>query len=528
METAAATPAAGDETRQDLTSLARGGALNLVGAAATGLLNFVLLVVVARGLRAQGTGAFYEAVALFLILSSAAALGADVGLSRMVPRYRALGRVRDLRRGLHASLWPVAAAGLLAGALAYRYAAELADLFSRHGDTAQLTDFIRTFAVFIPVSALSLAVFAATRGFATMRPTVFVDKMARPALQPLFVLLAIVAGAGSTVIALAYVGPYLPALVAGLAWLALLLRRAERPRDGGPEPQPARPTRRLVGEFWRFTGPRGLAALFQTTSLWLNTLMIGALRSTGDAGIYAASSRYLTVAAMVAVAIRQVLAPKLSALLARRSTERAAVVYQSTTAWMVALNWPIYLVLLTFGPTLLAVFGRDFAAGEVVLVVLAATMLVATAVGPVDVVLLMGGGSVWNLVNTVVALGANLALNVALIPRYGLAGAAAASAAGTLLNNLLPLVQVWRSLGLHPFGPGTGVAAAVSAVSFGLVGVAARVLLGPTVTGLAAYLVVACGLYAALLWRFRERLDWQVFRGLLARPGRARPVGADV
>jgi O-antigen/teichoic acid export membrane protein len=251
------------------------------------------------------------------------------------------------------------------------------------------------------------------------------------------------------------------------------------------------------------------------------------LRSTADAGIYAAASRYLTVAAMVAVAIRQVLAPKLSELLARRSTGRAAAVYQSTTAWLVAVNWPIYLVLLTFGPALLAVFGREFAGGQVVLVVLAATMLVATAVGPVDVVLLMGGGSAWNLVNTVLALGVNLALNLVLIPRYGLAGAAAASAAGTLLNNLLPLVQVWRSMGLHPFGAGVAVAAGLSAVCFGLVGVALRVLLGPTLPGLALYVVASCGLYAVLLWRFREHLDWEALRGVLARPGRRpRPVGA--
>ncbi|HWC40628.1 MAG TPA: oligosaccharide flippase family protein [Actinomycetota bacterium] len=528
MERTAAAPTTADgDSQRDLTTLARGGALNLAGAVVTGVCNFLLLVVVARGLRAQGTGAFYEAVALFLILSSAAALGADVGLSRMVPRYRALGRVRDLRRGLHAGLWPVAVAGALTGVLAWRFAPQLADLFSRHDDNAQLTDFIRTFALFVPASALSLAVFAATRGFATMRPTVLVDKIARPALQPLLVLVAIAAGAGSTVIALAYLGPYLPALAAGLAWMALLLRRAERPRDGGPDLQPARSTGRLVGEFWRFTGPRGLAAMFQTTSLWLNTLLVGALRGTADAGIYAASSRYLTVAAMAAVAIRQVLAPKLSELLARRSTSRAAVVYQSTTAWLVAINWPIYLVLLTFGPALLAVFGRDFAGGEVVLVVLAATMLVATAVGPVDVVLLMGGGSTWNLVNTVVALGVNLALNVVLIPRYGLAGAAAASAAGTLLNNLLPLVQVWWSMGLHPFGPGVAVAAGLSACCFGVLGVGLRVLLGPTVTGLAVYAVAASGLYAVLLWRFRDHLDWAALRGVLARPGRrSRPVGA--
>jgi O-antigen/teichoic acid export membrane protein len=497
-----------------------------VGAAATGLLHFALLVVITRGLGAEGTGAFYEAVALSLILSSAAALGSDVGLTRMVPRYRALGRVRDLRRGLRVGLVPVLAAGTLLGLLSYAFAPELAEVFSRHGETAQLTAFIRVFALFVPVLALSLAVFATTRGFATMRPTVYLDKVLRPALQPLAVLLAILAGAGSTAIALAYLGPYLPALAAGLVWTALLLRRAERPREGAPAVQPARPLGRLLGEYWRFTGPRGLAAIFQTTSLWLNTLLIGALRSVKEAGVYAASTRYLTMAAMAAVAIRQVLAPKLSELLARRSTERAAASFQTTTCWMVALNWPIYLALLTFGPALLQLFGRDFAGGAVVLVVLSATMLLATAVGPVDVVLLMGGRSSWNLLNTLVSLAANLALSFALTPRYGLAGAAVAFAVGILLNNLLPLVQVWRSMGLHPFGPGTGVAAALAAVSFGLVGVALRLLLGPTLTGFAVYTVVGCGVYALLLWRYRDRLDWQALRGILRRPGPRKPAAA--
>jgi O-antigen/teichoic acid export membrane protein len=512
--------------RRDLTTLARGGALNLAGAAATGLGNFVLLAVVARGLRAQGTGAFYEALAVFLILSSAATLGVDVGLARMVPRYRALGRAGDLRRALAVSLWPVAAAGGLLGALAYGFAPELADAFSRGGGDAQLTDLVRIFALFVPASALSLATFAATRGFATMRPTVVLDKLARPALQPLAVLAAVAAGAGGTAVALAYLGPYLPVLAAGLAWLAVLLRRAERPRAGAPEPPPARPAGRLAGELWRFTGPRGLAAVFQTTSLWLNTLLVGALGSTGEAGVYAAASRCLTVAAMAAVAVRQVLAPKLSELLAGGAAERAAAVYQTATAWLVALTWPVYLVLLCFGPALLAVFGAEFAGGQVVVAVLAAAMLAASAVGPVDVVLLMGGGSGWNLANTVAALTVNLALTVALVPGHGLAGAAVASAAGTLVNNLLPLLQVRRSLGLHPFGPGVGVAAAASAVSFGLVGLGLRALLGPTVAGLAAYAVAGCGLYAALLWRYRERLAWQALRGILDRPAGRRPVGA--
>jgi O-antigen/teichoic acid export membrane protein len=502
-------------TRRDLTTLARGGAVGLVGAVANGLLNFLLLVVVTRGLRAGGTGAFYEAVALFFLLSSAATLGADVGVSRMVPRYRSLGRAGDLRRSLQLGLGPVLVAGVVLGVLAWRFAPQLAALFTRRDETTRLADFLRTFALFIPLASLSLVVFAATRGFATMRPTVYLDKLARPALQPLLVLAAVLAGAGSTAVALAYLGPYLPALVVGVGWLGRLLGDAERRR--GPRLEPPRPAGELLAEFWRFTGPRGLAAVFQTASLWLNTLLIGALRSTREAGVYAASSRFLVIAAMAAVAIRQVLAPKLSELLARRDHARAAATYQVSTCWLVAISWPVYLTLIVFGPALLAVFGRDFAGGQVVLVVLSAAMLVATAVGPVDVVLLMGGRSSWNLGNTVVSLGVNLALNLVLLPRYGLAGAALAFAVGILLNNLLPLVEVWWSLRLHPFGPGTGVAAALSAVAFGLAGLLVRALLGPTVAGLAVHAAVGCTLYAALLWRFRDRLRWEALRGVLRR-----------
>ena len=45
-----------------------------------------------------------------------------------------------------------------------------------------------------------------------------------------------------------------------------------------------------------------------------------------------------------------------------------------------------------------------------------AEALVATAIGPVDIVLLMGGRSMWNLFNVVVALVLNLALSFILVP----------------------------------------------------------------------------------------------------------------
>src|SRR5207237_546673 len=86
--------------------------------------------------------------------------------------------------------------------------------------------------------------------------------------------------------------------------------------------------------------------------------------------------------------------------------------------------------------------------------VLGLCMLVATAVGTVDMVLLMGGKSSWNMINTVVGLSSNIALNFLLIPRYGGTGAAIAWSSSILFTNLAPLAQVWKFLGMPPQVPG--------------------------------------------------------------------------
>ena len=68
----------------------------------------------------------------------------------------------------------------------------------------------------------------------------------------------------------------------------------------------------VMWEFWRFTGPRGLAGVFAVVVVWLDTLLIGALRSPAEAAAYAAATRFLVLGQFVGVAITQVVGPKLS------------------------------------------------------------------------------------------------------------------------------------------------------------------------------------------------------------------------
>ena len=247
--------------------------------------------------------------------------------------------------------------------------------------------------------------------------------------------------------------------------------------------------------------------MFQIAMVWIATLMIGALRSTGEAGIYTAATRYLLVGTFATVALSQVFGPKISELTALEDHDAAQAVYQGTTAWYVVLTWPLYLTLAIFAPFLVSIFGREFLPGADPLLILALTMLVATACGPVDVVLLMAGKSSWNLGNTVIALVINIGLSLLLIPRLGITGAAIAWAASILTNNLLPLAQSWRYLHLHPVGRGFPRAVVAAAGTYGCLGLLLRAWLGPTAAAFVVYAVVATIAYGWLLWRFRETLD---------------------
>ena len=268
--------------------------------------------------------------------------------------------------------------------------------------------------------------------------------------------------------------------------------------------------------FWAFTAPRALAAVAQIVLQRLDIVLVAVISGPAQAAVYAAATRFLVAGQLANAALIQAAQPQLSHLFGIGDRAAAGAVYQATTAWLIVLTWPLYLLSALFGPQLLAVFGRSYQDGATVVVILALAMLLATACGQVDLVLTMTGRSRWSLFNGLLAVLVNVAVDVALIPRAGITGAAIGWAAALAVSNLVPLAQVAWVARIHPFGRGPAAAIAVTAVAFGAVPLAARTALGP---GLAASLAgVAAGTLLAVagLWCCRGALR------LAALPGRPK------
>jgi hypothetical protein len=176
--------------------------------------------------------------------------------------------------------------------------------------------------------------------------------------------------------------------------------------------------------FWRFTAPRSIASVAQIIIQRLDIVLVGIMKGPVDAAIYTAATRFLVAGQLGNAAISMAAQPQLTRLFAINDRAGANTVYQVTTAWLVLLTWPIYLLAAVFGPSVLAIFGRSYHAGSTVMLILALTMLFATACGQVDVVLITTGRSTWSLVNGLLAMCVNICVDLILIPRMGITGAA--------------------------------------------------------------------------------------------------------
>lgn len=503
--------------RGQLQKLARRGTASVVGAGFSAVFGVLLVVVVTNGFPAAVAGTLFAATAAFLILESVALLGTDTGLVKVLPSQLASGRASDVRRTLVVAAAPVLVLATAGGVVLLFLAPQLAPVLVDDDSAATMADMLRALAIVLPVAALHDLVLAGTRGTGSMRPTVLVENMGRLGLQALLVLAVWLAGAGPVVLALAWSLPYVAGLVVTGAWLHRLLPAGQADRSD------PRPWRDIAHEFWSYTGPRAIARVTQTALKRSDIVLVAALASPADAALYTAATRFVVLGQLFVQAVQQALSPQLSTLFARGEDRAASSVFQAATMWSMLAAWPIYLVTAAWAPVLMGIFGDGYEVAADVVVILSLTMLLATACGPVDSVLLMAGRSWLSLANSTITLVVNVALNLALIPAYGIRGAAVAWAVAIVVRNLLPLAQVRRHLAMWPLSPTAGLVAVTALGCFGIPGLVAH-LGGLSVGAELALTGVGLAAYAAAAWSRRDRLGLDLF-ALALRRRRSRGDG---
>jgi O-antigen/teichoic acid export membrane protein len=191
---------------------------------------------------------------------------------------------------------------------------------------------------------------------------------------------------------------------------------------------------------------------------YTDVLVLQQFRSSQEVGVYFAVVKTLALVSFIHYAM--------SATTAHRFAEYHAIGDKARLSAYVAhaINWTFWpslaatILLLAFGKPLLWLFGPQFVTGYDIMFIAAIGLVVRSAIGPVERLLNMLGHQHICALAYALAFVMNVALCVALVPRFGGHGAAAATSISLVFETMLLFWIVRQRLGLHVLAFGKSAA----------------------------------------------------------------------
>jgi len=309
----------------------------------------------------------------------------------------------------------------LVGAALFSAARPIAEGIFRHPEMAHM---LRVMAPIIPLGAGLNVLVAATRASGRMRYTAFARDLTQAPTHLLVFILLWMLGYG---LDSALIG----ATVSFACAFAMAFWLARRLIPGGGVAIAKRPH---LHQLLRFAVPVALTEMLGLYLLWVDRLLVGYFRPAAELGAYAAAAQFAALFSLVQAVLNTVFSSLLVDLHDRGETERVAELFKIDTKWSAYLSLPLAVVfVIAPGAVLAGTFGAGFSLGAPVLTVLTIGQLVNILTGPVGVILVMTGRQRRWLLLTACSISLNVILDVLWLPRYGVMGAAYASALALLV-----------------------------------------------------------------------------------------------
>lgn len=421
-----------------LAGVVRGAAFVMgirVAGAAIALLSQVLL---ARWMGAFEYGIFAYVWVWVVILGIVVPMGFGTSVLRFVPEYRTKERWRRLAGVLRASTFVVLALGV-ATALT---GVALLWLLRDHIESYYFLPLVVAL-ICVPAFALTDWQEGAARAFGWVNLAYIPSYIVRP-LAIVIVAGGIVLFTGGATGLQVTIGALAATLLTMLAQRLFLSRRVAR---AVPAARPVFHLRHWIALSVPLVLVEGLFLLLVNTDI----VLLGYFVDPDQIGVYFAATRIANLMAFICFSLSALAVPKFAELHGAGKRDELQTFVHGVIQW---IFWPTLaagVFLLLIGQFALNLFGDGFDAGYPLLWLLMLGFLARASTGPTEYLLNMTGNQnavAWTY--GAAAIG-NVLLNIALVPAFGLMGAAAATAISIVGSTAWLAVVVRRCLGITAF-----------------------------------------------------------------------------
>lgn len=422
---------------EGVSTLAKQGTITFVGNVANGVFGFAIVMLLTRYVSPSVYGLFVLSTSVILFLQVFATLGLPLSIDYFVPQFldddehgKAKGVIVQVT-GAVLVISTVVSVALAIGAAS----------LSRFFGEPSLRVALLLLSVTIPMLAIYKVLLTSYYSIKKLQYRVVMRDIVRPIVRFTATLGLLLAGFGLFGVIGGYVIGLLIAISIGTA---LFVYKAWPILSAPTEFVPAKPLA-------AYSVPLAMTSVVYVLMGHVDYFVVGFFLSSDSVGIYRVG--YMIGSALMI--IFSSLAPVFKPLIAetREDTELVQDRFRVASRWIAGFTLPIAIVLSLGASAYLSVlYTPQYATASTVVVLLCTSFLLNVTFGGPDGTLLQGlGYSRLVFANTLLLFGSNLVVSAALVPFFGIDGAAIGSATAMTLVGVATAAELYYIDGIHIF-----------------------------------------------------------------------------
>ncbi|MGQ4557299.1 oligosaccharide flippase family protein [Halobellus sp. GM3] len=404
---------------RDATELGRSGMIIFFGTGLSMVSGFFFRLILSNVMGPSGFGTIILAISLMNIVAIPTTIGLTEGIAKFYPE----STKKQSNAYISFSLTIVTLLSIIS-MLGIYFNADIVNRLFFNSEVS--SEFIFVLAVTVPLFSIIKIIHGSLRGAMESQRFVALAQVTQPYAKLIFSAVAAVT-VGS--ILSVFIGVFLSLVVTVVSGLVLLFHtgwqfKLEFDID--------------YTNLLRFSAPLMISSSVYILLSRVDRLFLGYYRTPIQVGIYEVA---LTIALLLTIfrsSFSFLLLPKISKLVSNSNTSDLNYLYGQTTKWILISTTPALLIIATRPYFFIRLFGEDYSVTAVYwpLAILATTHFLDAVTGPNGDSLLGLGKSKTVMLYNLISLVVNLVLNILLIPRYGIIGAAIALFIGYTVMNI--------------------------------------------------------------------------------------------
>lgn len=455
-------------------------------------LNYLYNIFLARWLGAERFGLYALGLSVFNLLATLSLMGLDNAALRFIPGVSSVGDFPSMKKIIRNTLRLGCFTGVGAAILLAVSGSYLSNVLYQ---TRDLEPVFLAFAFAIPAYVFSSILLSTLQALQDVRWRMVVRYVSEPLARILLTAMLLFLGWALKAALIGFIVALWVSVVIAYIGLTRILKKIDT--HVGPV-EHAEPTR---VDIMGYVLPLLFGMLFSAAANRSDVILLGYFNGAKDTGIYAAALISAAILSIIIQSLESFMAPLLSESLALGKRQQTREIYTLSLRWSVLLGFPLLFCFILFSREILGFYGEDFQRAALCFVLLTIGQFINLATGSANSILLVLGKSKVVMINEFFKSVLQIAMNIFLIPLYGIVGAAISMLVSLTALNVLRLVEVYKILGIQPYeGDLMKPVAAAAAISLlivlgkGVINGSAALGMIPAGTVLYFLLIVSMGL----------------------------------